>query len=84
MANNCLCHIRGDFEIVYCPLHEAAPELLEALNQAAKLAQDADDLIVKLYDADAIPTLMQYEVDGLRGRLHKAAHEAIKKAEVQS
>lgn len=38
MPNDCLCHVRGDFEIVYCPLHEAAPELLNALNQAAKLA----------------------------------------------
>lgn len=38
MASDCLCHVRGDFEIVYCSLHEAAPELLNALNRAAKLA----------------------------------------------
>lgn len=38
MTENCACHVRGDFQIVYCPLHEAAPELLNALNQVAKLA----------------------------------------------
>lgn len=51
---------------------KSSPSDAEQLMELRKLAQDADGLIVKLYDQDAIPTLMQYEVDGLRGRLHKA------------
>lgn len=38
VEESCACHVRGDFKIVYCPLHAAAPDLLNALNQAAKLA----------------------------------------------
>lgn len=34
----------------------------------------ADALIVKLYNVGAIPYLMQYEVDGVRSKLHSAVH----------
>lgn len=37
MAEKCLCHVRGDFEIVYCPLHEAAPELWRIATKALTL-----------------------------------------------
>lgn len=36
MAENCACHVRGDLEIIYCPLHAAAPELLDALKASAE------------------------------------------------
>lgn len=35
MAEECPCHVRGDFEIVYCSLHAAAAELLKELKSIA-------------------------------------------------
>lgn len=34
---DCLCHVH-EFEIVYCSLHGAAPELLKALKASAEFA----------------------------------------------
>lgn len=40
---DCLCHVRGDFEIVYCALHAAAPELLELVKLVAHPKFTADE-----------------------------------------
>lgn len=36
LADDCACHIRGDMQIIYCPLHGAAPYLLAALRESAE------------------------------------------------
>lgn len=49
--------------------------IVTAVNERERLREIlrlTDALIVKLYDEDAIPNLMQYEVDGLRGQIHAA------------
>lgn len=38
LQHECACHTRGDMRIVYCSLHAAAPYLLNALTNTAKLA----------------------------------------------
>lgn len=30
-TTECGCHVRGDFQIIYCALHSAAPDLLKEL-----------------------------------------------------
>lgn len=42
----CECRINYREEIVYCPLHKAAPELLEALRMALRYLEHPDVLAI--------------------------------------
>lgn len=67
-TKECACHVRGDFEIVYCPLHSAAPKLLKALRASVALAHGRER-----YHAGTSDYCMKRECI--------AAREAIRKAE---
>ena len=40
---DCNCYAYSDFEIGYCPLHEAAPDLLEACKTALETFDQLSD-----------------------------------------
>lgn len=68
--------IRNWTDISECEwLGPITPEQFEQFNSYDSLrvaAQAAEALIVKLYDKAAIPSLMQYEVDGVRDQIRAA------------
>lgn len=73
MPDKCACHVRGDFEIVYCSLHGAAPELLEALRASAAFAHGRGS-----YHAGSFDYCTKRECIAAREAIRKAENASLK------